>query len=169
MRIVFIVQGSSLHAARWVNQFAGLGWDLHIVEAYHPSLGMSPAFREGTFHTSLPVRVPEGVKLSTTVRLSLPRRLLHCAGHRASTELMQIRHEDGLARLLRELCPDVIHSLGLGVNWRNDGLPVLASRSVLGGCLPAPWILSSWGRDLEVFGAAPDNRAGASEVSRSIL
>jgi glycosyltransferase involved in cell wall biosynthesis len=60
-------------------------------------------------------------------------------------------HAAYLAELLKEWQPDVIHSLGLFVNWQNNALTLLEARRILGNKLPCPWIVSTWGADLDLY------------------
>jgi glycosyltransferase involved in cell wall biosynthesis len=36
-------------------------------------------------------------------------------------------------------------------NWRDNGIVLLRAREILGGKLPCPWIVSSWGADLDLY------------------
>lgn len=60
-------------------------------------------------------------------------------------------HATYLAKLIKEWQPDVIHSLGLFVNWQNSALALLEARRILGGSFPCPWIVSTWGIDLDLY------------------
>jgi glycosyltransferase involved in cell wall biosynthesis len=63
----------------------------------------------------------------------------------------EIRHARFLADLIRQWRPDVIHSLGMFVNWRDNAIVLLRAREMLGGKLPCPWIVSTWGIDLTLY------------------
>lgn len=60
-------------------------------------------------------------------------------------------HARFLADLIRKWKPDVIHSLGIFSFWRDNGIVLLRAREILGGRLPCPWIVSSWGADLDLY------------------
>lgn len=60
-------------------------------------------------------------------------------------------HATKLADLIYCWKPDVIHSLGMFVNWQNNSLALLEARNKLGGKFPCPWIVSSWGADLDLY------------------
>lgn len=60
-------------------------------------------------------------------------------------------HAMFLANLIKKWQPDVIHSLGMFCNWRDNGIVLLRAREILGGKLPCPWIVSSWGADLDLY------------------
>ncbi len=58
-----------------------------------------------------------------------------------------------LARLIRSLKPDIVHSL----HMQSGGYLTLASREKLTGAFP-PWIYSSWGSDIYFYGRQPEHQ-----------
>jgi glycosyltransferase involved in cell wall biosynthesis len=60
-------------------------------------------------------------------------------------------HAIYLAHIIKNWQPDVIHSLGVFVNWRNSSRVLLEARRILGNKLPCPWIVSTWGADLDLY------------------
>jgi glycosyltransferase involved in cell wall biosynthesis len=60
-------------------------------------------------------------------------------------------HAVYLAHTIKNWQPDVIHSLGVFVNWRDNAKILLLAREILGGKLPCPWIVSTWGADLDLY------------------
>jgi len=148
MRILFVTEVTSIHAARWVNQFKDTGWDLHVFQGLARRLGVNGELDVGTVYvpSTEDLEVSPNVTLKSTLAPhSLPPRrsmsLLPCEG-------LQRVHVLYLARLIRELQPDIIHSLGLNIMWTNVCTPVLHARRLLGEEFRAPWLYSSWGADL---------------------
>ncbi len=162
MRILFVTLGESIHAARWIGQLQGQGWDIHVFphSAYD---GIHPELEDLTFHNL--VQPPNG-NVSATVRQTglnwpLPR------GRRRTTAVLQsfdyFNQPARLARAIRELKPDLIHSLEM----QRCSYLTLASRKLLnGGPLP-PWIYSSWGSDIFFFGRRSDHQPRIREVLSS--
>ncbi|HEU5459628.1 MAG TPA: glycosyltransferase family 4 protein [Pyrinomonadaceae bacterium] len=162
MRILFVTLGESIHAARWIKQLQGQGWDIHVFphSAYD---GVHPELEDLTFHNL--VQPPDG-NISKTVRQTglswpLPR------GRRRTTAVLQsfdyFKQPARLARVIRELQPDLIHSLEM----QRCSYLTLAGRKLLnGGPLP-PWIYSSWGSDIFFFGRRPDHQPRIREVLSS--
>lgn len=162
MRILFVTLGESIHAARWIKQLQGLGWDIHVFphSAYD---GIHPELEDLTLHNL--VQPPTG-NASKTVRQTglnwpLPR------GRRKTTAVLQsfdyFKQPTRLARVIRELQPDLIHSLEM----QRCSYLTLAGRKLLnGGPLP-PWIYSSWGSDIFFFGRRSDHRPRIREVLSS--
>jgi len=60
-------------------------------------------------------------------------------------------HAIYLAHVIKYWQPDVIHSLGVFVNWHNNSMVLLMARQILEGKLPCPWIVSTWGADLDLY------------------
>ena len=160
MRILFVTLGDSIHAARWIKQLQGQAWDIHVFphSAYD---GIHPEFEDLTFHTL--VQRPE---TSATVRQTglswpLPR------GRRKTTAVLQsldyFKQPARLARVIRGVQPDLIHSLEM----QRCSYLTLAGRKLLNGHPKPPWIYSSWGSDIFFFGRRPDHQPRIREVLSS--
>lgn len=148
MKILFVVEAASPHAARWINQLRSTDWDIHVFQAYYESQSVSGDLCCGSLYVPYPARPLAGVRLIQTVptiRGVRRSRLLR--------DLIDMAHHRYLDSLIRELRPDVIHSLGMNVNWRNLCLPVLAAKRRLDKSFVSPWIYSSWGTDLSYYAA----------------
>ena len=159
MKILFVTLGESIHAARWIKQLQGQGWDIHVFphSAYDQ---IHPELEDLTFHAL--VQPPQS-NISTSVRQTglswpLPR------GRRRTTAMLQnfdyFKQPARLARVIRDLKPDVIHSLEM----QRCGYLTLASRKLLNGHPKPPWIYSSWGSDIFFFGRLPDHQPRIREV-----
>ena len=159
MRILFVTLGESIHVARWIKQLQGQDWDIHVFP-YSAFDGIHPELEQVTVHT-LVQRPKEYV--SATVRqtgLNWPLR----RGRRRATALMQnfdhFKQPARLARLIRSLRPDVIHSLEM----QRSAYLTLTSRKQLNGDRLPPWIYSSWGSDIFFFGRRSDHEPKIREV-----
>ena len=159
MRILFVTLGESIHVARWIKQLEGQDWDIHVFP-YSAYDGIHPELENVTVH-NLVQRPKQNV--SATVRQTglswpLPR------GRRSATALIQnfdhFKQPARLARLIRSLRPDVIHSLEM----QRCGYLTFTSRKQLNGQQLPPWIYSSWGSDIFFFGRRPDHQPKIREV-----
>jgi glycosyltransferase involved in cell wall biosynthesis len=65
-----------------------------------------------------------------------------------------------LAALIRKLSPDVIHSFEL----QTQSYHLLRVAEILGGSLPAPWIVTTWGSDIFYFQKFPEHLGTIKEV-----
>ena len=163
MKLLFAAQASALHAARWVNQFKDTGWDIHVAENLVPGWGICPEFECGTFHMPQVLPSRAGIQSVCTFRGNRKFGLRQRLRFSLPPAWLQEQHEDYLARWIQREKPDAIHLLGLGVNWVNQGLPLLRIKERLGG-FPCPWVYSSWGTDLDYFGRDPENQEGVKAV-----
>jgi glycosyltransferase involved in cell wall biosynthesis len=76
----------------------------------------------------------------------------------------ETKHAMFLADLIKKWQPDVIHSLGMFVNWRDNAIVLLRAREILGGRLPCPWIVSSWGIDMTLYPSLGETERAAVEA-----
>lgn len=151
MRILFIGEPGSIHAVRWMSQFKDLGWDLHIFSGSKTPSQPSPELNFGTLYTAIDVIAPHGLKIR---RIPPPE---------TTEDLAAI-----IAQLVKEIEPDIVHTLGLCVNWENRALPVALAKEILAQQFTAPWIYSSWGADLDFFGAQPEQAPFVNRVLRQV-
>lgn len=150
MRILFIGMPESIHVARWVDLLADQGWDLHFypVNCYDVHSG----FRNITVHRGVRGYRDEGVDASVRICGWWP--FLHGSGPLMRLFPMQgIPNPVGLARLIRRLNPDILHSM----EFQHAGYMVLDALPMLQGCMP-PWIATNWGSDIYLFGRLPEHR-----------
>lgn len=126
MRILFIANLHSPHTARWINQIADLGWDIHVFGRDEP---VHPWLRNVTVHRAKPKHWPFERGEYRLRRIPYVRDVL----------FPSIGHQ--IAALIKKLRPDCIHSLMFSSE-------MLEARRLLGGRLPAKWIYSSWGSDV---------------------
>ncbi len=164
MKILFIVETTSIHAARWINQLRDTGWELHIFQSSSNCFGLHPEFQTGIFH--LPDQVPNPpntyIRYSTSSNPFLRKQI------NRFPLIKEYLHSLYLAGLIKKLNPDVIHLLGLNVNWVNQSQSLFRARQMLGGQLDAPWLYSSWGADLEYFAALSEkNRKEVVDVLKN--
>jgi glycosyltransferase involved in cell wall biosynthesis len=155
LRILFIAQAVSIHTARWLNQLQDLGWDLHVFDM----LGSFPHAELGGV-TEYSLLLPRRVATKARPVSYGPDFFLRRGWDPFPISLVGffIRRifRDRVARLtrlIRRLNPDVIHSFEL----QTESYHVLDVVRQLGGCLPAPWIVSTWGSDIFFFQRFPEH------------
>lgn len=158
MKILIVAMSNSIHTARWIGQIAGEGWDLHLFPsqdfgAAHPQLSNVTVHHsiygaQGEIERSVRLRgIPVASRMiAYGARLMLGRWF---PGYRAAQ----------LARLIRRLRPDVIHSL----EFQAAGYLTLEAKRRLGGHLPK-WIATNWGSDISLFGRLPEHQPRIRQV-----
>jgi len=150
MRILFVAMANSVHTARWINQIADQGWDIHLFPVGDASI--HPELRNLTIHNFL-CQKPSGLNQSVRVIGSWPfprgaglaRRIVK----RFAPWWLDCW---GLVRTIRRLNPDIVHSLEM----QHAGYLTLAARERLGGRFPT-WIVSIWGSDIYLFSRLPEH------------
>ncbi len=158
MRILFVAMAESIHTVRWINQFEGLGWDVHLF----PSIDLGyirPELAHSTVHMSFYSRSPElNPNVRTTgwhVRLPFQnekRRILRKTFEHLGRTYLQhfrpnyrVRH---LAKAIRKLKPDIVHSLEM----QHGAYTVLGARELIGADRFPTWMVTNWGNDIYLFG-----------------
>jgi len=163
LRILFVAMANSVHTARWLSQLRDTGWDIHVFDMLEA--GLTPELKDVTAYTFY--RPSEA---SCNVREVhhqwLPETVAGFARHRLpplSRILMRLvpSRVDTLTELIRKLKPDIVHSLEM----QHESYPLLEVRRRLGGEFSMPWIYSSWGSDLYLFGNQPQHQ----ELARGVL
>lgn len=162
MKILFVVRAPSVHSARWINQIVGRGWDIHVFAAaevsgtrWHPDFHDVTAYsyasdgggvRGNTFRARKLWPVPFAAERVKLLAARLPERWSSRAAW--------------LARVIRWLKPDMVHSL----EFQQAGYLTLQARALFKDCFP-PWIVSNWGSDIYLYGPL----AGHVEKIKGIL
>jgi len=144
MRILFVAMANSVHTTRWINQLTDLGWDIHLFPV--EDWGIHPELRNLTVHNFL-FRRPSGLDRSVRVVGSWPFPRTSGLARRIVKRFAPSWLDRKLARTIRILKPDIIHSLEI----QHAGYLTLASHEHFGGRFPT-WIVTNWGSDIFLFG-----------------
>jgi glycosyltransferase involved in cell wall biosynthesis len=161
VRVLLVAMPGSVHTARWIDQIAGEGWDLHL----SPSIWQAPhpGLKGITVHTTVVGRRGADSPASLKVRGLWPFRrgseAVYWLANR-STAQRWLRPATRLADLIRRIRPDVVHSL----EFQGAGYLVLEAAEQLGGRMP-PWVATNWGSDVYLFARLSAHR----ERVRSVL
>lgn len=152
MRILFVAMPNSIHSARWVNQVADTGWDVHLFPAYEAPLHAE--FRNVTWHwltSRRPTNVDPSVAIESFWPVPIGSGTLSMLARRWAPHVLD--YSRWLARVVRRIKPDLVHSL----EFQNAGYLTLAARRLLRGRFP-PWIAMNWGSDIYCFGRLAAHR-----------
>lgn len=157
LRLLFVVRPSSVHSARWINQIADEGWDIHVFAAlegeWHADFRNVTAYSyasRGAASDSFRARRLWPLPLGGERVRMLSSRLPESISSRAAW----------LARITKWLKPDIVHSL----EFQQAGYLTLDARARYEGRFPA-WAVSNWGSDLLLYGPL----AGHREKIKAIL
>ena len=165
MKILFVAETSSIHSARWINQVTDSGWDIHVAQGTFPFTGINPEYRAGIFHCPFQIRNPMNFRgllsrktcgMASTVVSRVPR----------FNEYIQAKIH---AKLIEKIRPDIIHTLGLNINWKNNCKVTYNARMMLGKKFTVPWLYSTWGSDLDYYPKqSPENLQDISKILPSV-
>ncbi len=159
MRILLVAMSNSIHTARWIKQFEGQGWDVHLF----PSVDVAdvhPELAGVTVHHSV-----YGRQRNQAVRyrgVPVQSYFLGLAGRavlgRVSGEDYRARQ---LAKLIERLKPDIVHSLEI----QHAGYLTLEAKKLVKGQFPK-WIVTNWGSDIYLFGQLAAHAKKITDVLR---
>ncbi|MBI4523168.1 MAG: glycosyltransferase family 4 protein [Deltaproteobacteria bacterium] len=149
----------SVHTARWIRQVGGRGWDTHLFPV--EDWGFHPELKEIAVHDLIDNRAPGlGPSIRRVDRCwpiwgagwVLPKGAYRVWDLTKRWFPLSEKRAWRLARTIRKLRPDLIHSL----EFQRGGYLALESRRHLDGDFP-PWIVSNWGSDIYLFGRLRDH------------
>ncbi|HLC03716.1 MAG TPA: glycosyltransferase family 4 protein [Anaerolineales bacterium] len=148
-KVLLVGFGNSIHVARWVKQIASQDdWELHLF----------PVNFDAQIHEELK-RLPIRVHALWPGRVMLGF-LRHWPFQRGGKWAKRVSSTDSprflgwmLARLIRRLRPDLLHTL----EFQHSAYLALTAREYLRGRWP-PWAVSNWGSDIYLYGRLPDHQ-----------
>lgn len=150
MKILFIAMAESVHTARWISQISNEGWDIHLFPS-HNQHEISSHLKAVTIHHSVytTTRHADPSLKHRGIRLWFPfKNKTIGEGLRVAIDKFRVDYRvKRLAHLIKQLKPDIIHTL----EFQHAGYLMLDVWKHLDGNCP-PWIASSWGNDLYLFG-----------------
>jgi hypothetical protein len=142
----------SIHVARWMTNLAGLGWDIHFFPVFYDPAVPTPAHPQIAGITCWDY---SGLTEERPWRDVVVQSPLTVA-ERTAQELIGRQPDVArvLARLIRQLHPDIVHSL----EFQHAGYTTLAARGYLGQEEMPIWITTNFGSDIFLFGQLPEHR-----------
>jgi glycosyltransferase involved in cell wall biosynthesis len=171
MKILFMAEVGSIHVARWINQLQDTGWDLRVFQPVPSTYGVRSEFQTGFFYLPYETNKPQNLKVEYTLPIKsktliarVVRKIINQFKIIPGPEKLHAKY---LADIIDKWQPDVIHSLGLFVNWRNNSRALLDAHEILGGKFPCPWIVSTWGADLELYPTFGENEHSQTKMIMS--
>ncbi len=146
MKILLVAMSDSIHTARWLAQLMGQGWEIHLFSSNNSgstsselrNITVHHLFHSGRAGVDRSVRI-KGISLFSDFVVFCCSKIIA----RFFPSLLAAR----LARLVKKLKPDIIHSLEI----QYAGYLTLAAKNWFTGVFP-PWIATNWGSDIYLFG-----------------
>jgi hypothetical protein len=140
VRILFVAMPNSVHTARWINQLASQGYDIHLF----PSTRTTPesAFTNVKIHfAGIISRIIARFAWAGLRRFKLVSKL------QLKSVPAVFDRSFWLSLVIKMVKPNIIHSLEM----QHAGYLTLAARERLGGMFPT-WIVTNWGSDIFLYG-----------------
>ena len=141
-----MAQPESIHAARWIGLFSGLGWDMHLFPSSDmglPNMDMPELKLHNALCPCRKAALPKSVRLKgICLGPGLPGLLVRSVALR----IPWFSGPRRLARLIQKLNPDIVHCLGIqsSAYLALDALDLLESHRPL-------LAVSNWGSDIFLF------------------
>lgn len=160
MKILFIAMSDSIHTARWINQIASLGWDIHVFPSLDHGI-THPLLKNATiYHTFY----GKQIKNNTATNKGIPLRSQKLArlGIKIVHQFYPNYRIDRLEKIIQTLKPDIIHSLEM----QSAGYITYEIKKRYPMLFP-PWIVSNWGSDIYLFGQLETHKKKIREVLSS--
>jgi hypothetical protein len=161
MRILVVAMADSIHTARWLNQVADQGWDIHLFPStdtmgdVHPELDRRVVSHSGYLHWK------SGIRKNDPAWGNAISRGAEWAARKILPRVRSDQRTAYLARLVDRLRPDVVHSMEI----QRAGYLTLEVRKRAGRRFP-PWIVTNWGSDIYLFGRLSEHEHRIREVLR---
>lgn len=156
-RILFVCLQNSVHVAKWIDLIADCGWELHFFPV--DALAPHDLLRGGTIHWPMqkgnPVQGPQFVSkvfvkpfvpTENAMAWMIPSDGAAAVPAESYRPFFGANGPGVLAGLIRELKPDLIHSM----EFQHCGYLVLRAKELLGRDFP-PWLATNWGSDIFLF------------------
>ncbi len=135
----------SIHTARWINQIADLGWDIHLYPSIDYGITHKDLRNVTVYHSfyswglnSSNVKIKGNYVVFSRIANFLKR--MH-------TKLSPDYSVRRLEKIVKKTKPDLIHSL----ETQNAGYLALQVKKKMGRLFPK-WIHTNWGSDIYLFG-----------------
>ncbi len=149
MKIAFISETSSIHAARWASQLKTSGIEIHFLEGTYAPSYINYEMKAGEVYTPHLCFVPN--KLKSHRFLAVPWDVFYLYGlSQLFTPFFAKLYERYVTKQLNMIKPDLVHVLGLHINGKNMTNMLMKIWDKLESPKPA-LIYSSWGSDLDYY------------------
>lgn len=161
MRLLFVANAYSAHAARWISQLRDTGWEIHLFDPQNNLI--HPEMRKITIHTGWQKReIPSETIIHARWPFTRARHFMERWFPHIWYRFVLTDADKRLADLISRLRPNIIHSMSL----RNYSYYVYKAQQRLGGTLPAPWIYSCWGNDFYYWGKNPESNEDLVRINK---
>lgn len=162
MRILFLAMSNSIHTARWIEQIADQGWDIHLLSSLVTDF-LHPDLRNVTVHHDFLFHVHKREKTDAFRRFPKVFKFVRAMFKRIFKKYYEKHYRvRRLSGLIRRLRPDIVHAL----EFQSAAYLVTETKKRFTGPFPR-WIATNWGSDIYLFGRLSEHAPKIREVLAS--
>jgi glycosyltransferase involved in cell wall biosynthesis len=163
MKILIIAFPDSIHTARWILQLVDQGWDIHLFPS-NPTPPLHKAITGITYHNLYFLKNSNTQVTFNAVYPPGKREVLYKLQHNkiipyAFFKLKPLRPDVALARVIKEVKPDIIHTLEI----QAAGYLAMRAKKLYNIHFPA-WIVTNWGSDIYLFAKLQEHQVKIKEI-----
>lgn len=145
MKLLIVAMPDSIHTARWVSQVADLGWEIHLFSSNNCGV-TCPELRNVTVHHLFHVGYANTDRSARIMGIPLFSDFAVFCLVKIVERFFPSFTAHRLARLVRQIEPDVVHSLEM----QHAGYLTANAKKMYSGIFPK-WIVTNWGSDIFLF------------------
>ena len=158
MKILFIAMSDSIHTARWINQIADQGWDIHLFPSIDYGATHSDLKNVTIYHSIYGVKKNKNPNVHYSGYPIFSNIIAWSARLIKKTIYPNYRAKQ-LKKIISEVKPDIIHSL----EFQGAGYLTLQVKKLDSNRFP-PWIATNWGSDIYYFSRFSEHKEKIKEI-----
>lgn len=158
MKILFVAMSDSIHTARWINQIADLGWDIHLFPSIDYGAAHSDLKNISLHHSIYGVKKNKNPYI-TYLGYPIFSTIIAWSARKITSLFFPDYRARQLKKVIDEIKPDIIHSL----EFQGAGYLTLQVKKMDPRPFP-PWIATNWGSDIDYFGRFSGHKEKIQEI-----
>lgn len=156
--ILLVAIPDSIHTYRWIKQMDTDKWDVHLFSSIGGAV-VSPDMAGAKFHHLLYFSWKRCNIALLGRATPYFARAIDFIRRRVIERVIPDFHAKQLARLIRKIRPDLVHSMEI----QGAGYLTLKAKKQSSGVFP-PWLVTNWGSDIFLYGRTREHRERIREV-----
>lgn len=158
MKILFVAMSDSIHTARWINQIADQGWDIHLFPsidcgATHPDLK-----NVTIYHSIYSVKKNQNPHVNYS-GYPIFSNIIAWSARLIKKIIYPNYRAKQLKKVISEFKPDIIHSM----EFQGAGYLTLQLKKMDPDQFPL-WIATNWGSDIYYFSRFSEHKEKIKEI-----
>ena len=145
MKILFVAMSESIHTARWINQIADQGWEIHLFPSIDYGITHPDLRNVSIYHSTYRIRKNSNPHVKYYGYPVFSTRLARFV-RQITKKISPDYRANQLIKLISEIKPDIIHSM----EFQSAGYLTLKVKNMYANKFPL-WIAANWGSDIYYF------------------